>query len=1087
MATLGTELKTFGRHPTEGWIIAKSFFDANGAKIGDTTYNKHDAYHTPWPNSTGQPSELIFGESSAAQPTVTPPASACYRSEEAGTLNLTFTYTDGGDIASNVTPTITISPDPGVADWLSIDHDAGTVDITGIADPGTYIVTMTVANSAGSTSSATQLDIVDAPTVGPAPARNVTVGETAVFAVPYAGGVFDLVSALPAWLTVVANGGVATFTASPPAGTPAGTTVVTVKSENCSGQASIAFDINTIATDICAPAQGFDVGGPGDLFTGGAPVGDNGPIGTAHASLSILQTTLTATHLTTKRNNNNGTMIATNVTAPADGCSYALNLVTAEEFYTTAGARSFDTLVNGVVRQAAYDPFAAAGNQQNVATAFQVPLDPGPNEITFVNGATSGGDSAVVYYAELVCLGCTARPTCPVPQVLVQGGQLNAVATYTQSPTVTVTSDNNSLVTEGGWITATDDAAGTITFTGTAPAANSTTVITVQTDDGGDIQSCPITITVNDPATDTPPVVTAPGNVVIAEGNAVPGGTQFTVADDGVSPVSITTGVTGSLAGAVAVDDVSGIVSGTAPPGSVGQSALVTYRATDNVDFDEKSMTVTVAAGGTCPDPSNWRIIPGFDPNVHLPTQAMRDAHTSFKAAYDHQEGGYNRYANLFNGPAQKRLEFHPTLILDPPDYLGSYSICRPWTFGLYGLADFLRTTGDPWVLDQMVYWSDLLKTHFEDPGGNGWDNRGYKYARYRSPGTANSTAFFNDTNFLDEAMMSGTLALVAWMFHENRDLNPTWAEHADYWFDYLDTAWVPKWLYRTHYAATGGDPAYTPAAGLGLGNAINWSSSDQAGGLDKTQSPHPRKPMWGTNGMRHPTREFAHAAIMQIGCFYFLGRYFTDMNPTADPLGINPIGNWTGTAAEYTTEAVEKAAWWHRQVTITAHDSLTWWLFMNGTNGAAAVAQAPDGTRGLDTDGYSHHCNYWSQLFHWVGFGAWDEAKMIQIRKAWWNPGAPNTNYIEGNRNAMKAWTGGTNGDITAQMRTVSLLAPWDATGELRDRTENWAIINETSHRIGSWAGGNGNITTNSVDGLHYCGILSDELKTAIAQGACA
>ena len=434
-----------------------------------------------------------------------------------------------------------------------------------------------------------------------------------------------------------------------------------------------------------------------------------------------------------------------------------------------------------------------------------------------------------------------------------------------------------------------------------------------------------------------------------------------------------------------------------------------------------------------------------------LPTTALQQLHTDWWAMYNAQntdEGTtYTRYGNLFSDPMEQMLE----LPLDPPDRNGSYSIARAWSLGMYSIVETLRMTGDPAVLDEICWWSQQVRTHVGD-----WDGRGYEYIRFEHPSNEDQDHVDSDTNWLDESMLGGILALMAYVMHQNADKNPACAAESDYWLTYLDELHVPKWLYRTHWEEVGNRPAYTPPAALGLQNAIGWTGT-HANGADDATWTNPGQNQWGNHPMRHPVRQFAHAAIMSMGMHYILGKCFTE-------LGRTPKGNWDLTAAEYTQQALDIDAWFLDQSTLEADGGRTTWLRMNGPSSPAGAHQS-DGTVGLNTGPYMPHANYWAHFFHYENFGHFaDPARMQEYAIAL--VGGDDDIYTPGNYNNMANRTDGS-GTFNYRLRTSALLAPWDTTGYLEQAAGD-VTNSPTNHAI---QGGPG------VDGTHYNGLMLMEL----------
>lgn len=1078
-------LKTECTHPTDGTIIVISTSAPDGTQIGPIIYRKFDPYHTPWGVNPGEnPSELICGGNVYAEPVVSAPADQCL-STAADDLVLTFVLdSDGGAPAELVSESISVSPDVSVEEWFASDDVARTATFgSSLATPGEYVVTYLATTPGGAAAASATVTIVDPATIGPAPAsHNFQPGETVAIDVPHSGLAGPpVVAGLPSWLSSFSLGTLVRFLGEVPAGEPPATHAVTVNGSNCDGAATeFGFDVVVNAPAQCAPAVGYDVGsGNNDIFTGGNALGESGcgSVDTTDPSYATLQA-MPVAWASTKRNNNSLDLQSNAIVVPDDGCAYAANILMMETFATGPGGRVFDILVNGVVRAADVDIYAAVGAQCK-AYVVQVPLGTGSNVISFTNKV----NTAVVYGAEVVCLGCQATVSAPADVTLVQGQALSGVtAIYTGvSPTVTVSG-------EPGWVTATDDAAGTVTFTGTAPAANSgPTTITVTADDGVNPPAVDtFDLTVIDPATDNPPVVTAPANITVPAGQSVTGSPTFSVTDDGQSTQTVTKSITPPGSSLDVSTVAPHVVSGSTTVGEEGNVYTVELTAADGVAPGgvSDSMTVTVSAPVTTTPTGNFAATPGFDANVHL-SAAMRGHWTNFWAAYDEQKvkGGvtWTRGGNFYQDPMEEMLAYPP---VNASDSLGSYSMARAWTFGLYGLASCLFYTGDPRVLTEVYAWAQQFRIHLQDH-----DGRGYPYIRYANPGwTENQWGVDNDLNWLEECMLGAVISLMAHLLHVNRGIDSAWGAEADFWFTYLDTNLVPKWLYRTHFASInngprGASPVFTQqmAADLGLSNALGWDSNLQPPGRDDQLWANPWNNSWGSHPMRHPLRQYAHSGLMNGGMHYLLGKWCADT-------GYTPVGNWDGTGAEYDQQAIDVASWFEDQCRDNADGSRDWFINMNNGTNNATGAHGATGGGGLISNGYSLHPIWWSWFFSSVveGFGHFaDDNNMIRYRKQWWNEGSDNGVWRVGDLNAgtpsQYHFNDASGGKTGMSVRSVALWTPWDSTGEVVQRI-NWAVdtAGPAKHKIGDRRTVNGSkvpvIHSTWNDPIHYCGLMADE-----------
>ncbi len=106
-----------------------------------------------------------------------------------------------------------------------------------------------------------------------------------------------------------------------------------------------------------------------------------------------------------------------------------------------------------------------------------------------------------------------------------------------------------------------------------------------------------------------------------------------------------------------------------------------------------------------------------------------------------------------------------------------------------------LRATGDLAYLDRVLELSTLYRADLADAWLDGTEDGFLNWLWLADP--ASETFYGKDTIPLDEAMTHGNVALVAYAFHVNRDIDPTYAEAADFWVDYLEDHFLAKWTSR--------------------------------------------------------------------------------------------------------------------------------------------------------------------------------------------------------------------------------------------------------------------------------------------------
>jgi len=116
-----------------------------------------------------------------------------------------------------------------------------------------------------------------------------------------------------------------------------------------------------------------------------------------------------------------------------------------------------------------------------------------------------------------------------------------------------------------------------------------------------------------------------------------------------------------------------------------------------------------------------------------------------------------------------------------------------------------LRATGDRRYLDRVMVVTDAMRTTLRDADDAcvGGATDGYLNWRWRAIGAGNYSCsntggfYGRDNHQLDEAMTHGNMALVAYAFAINADVDTAYAARAAYWRDYLLHHWQAKWIAR--------------------------------------------------------------------------------------------------------------------------------------------------------------------------------------------------------------------------------------------------------------------------------------------------
>jgi hypothetical protein len=115
-----------------------------------------------------------------------------------------------------------------------------------------------------------------------------------------------------------------------------------------------------------------------------------------------------------------------------------------------------------------------------------------------------------------------------------------------------------------------------------------------------------------------------------------------------------------------------------------------------------------------------------------------------------------------------------------------------------------LRATGDRAFLDRVKTVTDAMRSTLRDADDAcvGGTTDGYLDWRWRAVNMGysctNTGGFYgSDHNLLDEAMTHGNVALVAYAFVVNADVDTAYAARAAFWTDYLLRHWQAKWVSR--------------------------------------------------------------------------------------------------------------------------------------------------------------------------------------------------------------------------------------------------------------------------------------------------
>jgi hypothetical protein len=110
-----------------------------------------------------------------------------------------------------------------------------------------------------------------------------------------------------------------------------------------------------------------------------------------------------------------------------------------------------------------------------------------------------------------------------------------------------------------------------------------------------------------------------------------------------------------------------------------------------------------------------------------------------------------------------------------------------------------LRSTGDLKFLDEVDRIAQLMRSKLSDSWCATLDGTSQRdgYLNWRERHEQSSTYYCKDVTDLNEMLTHAHVATFAYAFHVNRDLDPRYAERADFWRNYLVNHFEPKWRKR--------------------------------------------------------------------------------------------------------------------------------------------------------------------------------------------------------------------------------------------------------------------------------------------------
>ena len=469
---------------------------------------------------------------------------------------------------------------------------------------------------------------------------------------------------------------------------------------------ALVAGIGTSVPKAAAATGGVDIsaGGPAAApfvadqdFTGGATAATTNPITTTGITNPAPQSVY--------QHNRYGNFTYT-IPGLTAGASYSVRLDFAETYWTTAGSRTFNVLINGTQVLTNFDIFATAGGEYiAVAESFTATASStGAVTIQFVtvkdnaqvNGIevqpsggggtgtggvdiSAGGPAAAPFVADQDFTGGTATSTTntvsttgitnPAPQSVYQhnrygnftytipgltaGASYNVRLDFAETYWTAAGSRTFNVLINGTQVLTNFDIFATAggqnkavaeSFTATASSAGAVTIQFVTVKDNAQVNGIEVAPAGGGGGTNTV-TVTNPGAQTWTVGTAA--STQIT-ATDSASGQTLTYSATG-LPGGLSINSSTGLISGT-PTGAGTGSATVTAKDTTSASGSATfSWTVNAQAAG-CVGGSNQ---PNFGPNVVIynPSESATTINNSLNTIFNTQklnQFGTQRYAELF-------------------------------------------------------------------------------------------------------------------------------------------------------------------------------------------------------------------------------------------------------------------------------------------------------------------------------------------------------------------------------------------------------------------------------------------------------
>ena len=127
-----------------------------------------------------------------------------------------------------------------------------------------------------------------------------------------------------------------------------------------------------------------------------------------------------------------------------------------------------------------------------------------------------------------------------------------------------------------------------------------------------------------------------------------------------------------------------------------------------------------------------------------------------------------------------------------------TYRYGRTMNTHMTTIMQMLRVTGDRQLLDEVDRLTQLMRAQLKD-----WSITTYGSTTYKTDGYLNWQYDYDagytgtDVHEMDEMLTHSLVASYAYAFHVNRDLDPRYAERAQFWTNYLKNHFEAKWRKR--------------------------------------------------------------------------------------------------------------------------------------------------------------------------------------------------------------------------------------------------------------------------------------------------